>query len=87
MSISGVLIALEFNALTETPPTVPAGQWEWRLSHAVGETGGGLLYVPLGPYTESELMALAQAQAVIEANAATNNVEEFTINDVRGGAI
>jgi hypothetical protein len=88
MSISGYLIALEFNAMTVMPDQVtPGGQWTWRLSHQVGEIAAGQIFVPLGAYTESELMALAQEAAVVAANTATNNVEEFVVSDVRGGAI
>jgi len=86
MSISGYLIALEFNAMTVMPDQVtPGGQWTWRLSRVIDGVQSGFLYVPLAAYTETELMALAQEQAVIEANTATNNVEAFVLSDVRGG--
>jgi hypothetical protein len=87
MSISGYLIALEFNVMTVMPDQVtPAGQWTWRLSHQVGDQAGGLVFVPLGAHTESELLSLVQSAAVVAVNNATNNVEEFTVSDVRGGS-
>lgn len=88
MSVNNVLLMVRFAQFTKMPDQVtPAGQWQWNLSQIVGEIGSGLFLLPLGHYTESELMSLAQNQAVIEANLATNDVEQFEISDVRGGAI
>jgi hypothetical protein len=63
--------------------------YQWRLNAALlgaQEPQAGGMQIPLEGRTESELLAIAQQRAAEDANTVTENIEAFTVDDVRGGA-
>ena len=59
----------------------------YNLSAPVLGVLDGTVFVPVGAMTETEANAAIQEAVRAHANLQTENVENFTVDDVRGGRI
>lgn len=89
--MSTIKIAARFDKAVEQPTGPAFFLIKYQFSSAVISPSGPVLdggvEVDLTGMTETEANALIQQAVADHANAATSNVEAFTIDDVRGGRI